>query len=159
SITANLRRLNSTMERELIRCRLELGVVEKDLESFAYSVSHDLRAPLRAIEGFSRIVIEDYAGALDPEGQKLIGFVQNNSQQMMRLIEDIVQYYRITRAKISRSPQNVLEMARSVWEEFSSKNAGGPPELVLGKLPSTLADGKALRHILCQLLSNAIKFS
>jgi signal transduction histidine kinase/ActR/RegA family two-component response regulator len=159
SIVTNLRRLNSELESKVLGYRDELAAAEKDLDSFAYSVSHDLRAPLRAIEGFSRIVTEDFAGALDPEGQKLVGYVQNNAHQMMRLIEDIVTFYRVTRSPLSKSMLNVSELSQSVWEELTAKAGLVDLKLEKSSLPLAFADAKAMRHILTQLFSNALKFT
>jgi len=141
----------------------QLKQANDELESFAYSVSHDLRAPLRAIDGFSRIVVEDYGDTLDAEGQRLLGIVRNNALRMQQLIEDILHFSRLGRTAMQDASIDMKAMVAEVWAEvLASVQAGAARrkiEFILGDLPPAHGDRAMVRQIWANLLGNAAKFT
>lgn len=131
----------------------------KELESFSYSVSHDLRTPLRAIDGFSKILMEDYGDKLDAEGLRLLGVVRGNTDRMAQLIDDILQFSRMGRQELSLAPVDMAHLVRTVFAELQPACAGRDVRLEVGPLPPTLADAALIRQVLVNLLTNAIKFT
>lgn len=131
----------------------------KELESFSYSVSHDLRTPLRAIDGFSKILIEDYEDKLDDEGKRLLKVVRSNTERMGNLIDDILQFSRMGRQELSLAPVDMEYLVRMVFAELQPVFAGRDVQLELASLPPTLADAALIRQVLINLLTNAIKFT
>jgi signal transduction histidine kinase len=138
----------------------ELEQTNRELEAFAYSVSHDLRAPLRAIDGFSKIVLEDYGDRLDDEGRRLLGVVRLNTERMGRMIDDILRFSRTARQEMSTREVDMEKLTREVFDELSALE---PPErrilLQVADLPFACGDQAMLRQVLVNLLSNAIKFT
>jgi signal transduction histidine kinase len=136
----------------------ELEAANKELESFSYSVSHDLRSPLRAIDGFSRIVLEDYAGRLDAEGRRLLGVIRDNSRKMGQLIDDLLEYSRLGRKPLASAE---IDMKRLVEEALGELPAAGgrSPRLDVGALPPARGDATLLKQVWANLLANAAKFS
>ncbi|MBI5446784.1 MAG: PAS domain S-box protein, partial [Deltaproteobacteria bacterium] len=114
---AEIRRLNAELEERVERRTQELMAKTKELEGFAYSVSHDLRAPLRAIDGFSKMIEEDHAAHLDDEGQRLFGVVRDNARRMGRLIDDLLAFSRAGRHDVQRSRVDVGAHVRDVLRE------------------------------------------
>ncbi|MEW6166510.1 MAG: PAS domain S-box protein [Pseudomonadota bacterium] len=156
---AALRDLNATLERRVAQRTAELEAANKELEGFAYSVSHDLRAPLRAVDSFSKIVVDDYADKLGAEGQRLLGTIRRNAQTMGRLIDDILAFSRAGRGELSRVEVDVAALAREVFAELLPAAGQRRIELCVGALPPAQADRAMLRQVLVNLLSNAIKFT
>ena len=140
------------------RAAEQLEAANKELESFSYSVSHDLRSPLRAIDGFSRILLEDYAAALDAEGRRLLGVICDNSRKMGQLIDDLLEYSRLGRKPLASAE---IDMRRLAEEAFSAlpAAAGRAPRLELGELPPARGDATLLKQVWFNLLANAAKFS
>ncbi|MFA6312264.1 MAG: response regulator [Sterolibacterium sp.] len=137
----------------------KLEEANKDLESFAYSVSHDLRAPLRAIDGFSGMVVKRYADKLDDEGRRLLTVVRDNAQKMGQLIDDILAFSRMGRQGITLSEVNMDGLAREVFEELRLSAAGREIKVEIGPLPVARGDLAMLRQVWVNLLGNAIKFT
>lgn len=131
----------------------------KELESFSYSVSHDLRTPLRAIDGFSKMLMEDYEDKLDDEGKRMLRIVRTNTERMGQLIDDILQFSRTGRQELTLSPVDMEHLVRTVFSELQPHYAGRDVRLQVGPLPPTLADSPLIRQVLINLLSNAIKFT
>ena len=136
----------------------ELEAANKELEAFSYSVSHDLRAPLRAIDGFSRIVQEDYAGKLDDEGGRLLGVIRDNSRKMAQLIDDLLEYSRLGRKPLSAGAIDMKRLVEDVFGELQA-SGGTPHRLVLAALPPARGDATLVKQAWTNLLANAIKFS
>ena len=154
-----VRRLNAELEQRVAERTAQLEAANKDMEGFGYSVSHDLRSPLRAIDGFSRILLEDYAGKLDDEGRRLLHVVGDNAQKMGELIDDILAFSRTTRQEVTRSEINMVELVREVMEELAPDTGGRELKLEIGMLPPAYADRTMLHQVLLNLLGNAIKFT
>jgi len=137
----------------------QLEKKNKELEAFSYSVSHDLRAPLRAIDGFCRILEDDYAPALDAEGKRCIGVVRQNAQRMGMLIDDLLRFSKMGRQAIQPEVIDLNEFVAEIVEELKPQTLGRVVELRVGAMPSVRADRAMMRQLLTNLLSNAIKYS
>lgn len=137
----------------------QLESANKELETFAYSVSHDLRAPLRAIDGFSNMLLNDIGGKLDPESRRKFNVIRDNAQKMDKLINDVLNFSRTGRAEISPSPIDMKSLAREVWNELRAGNPDRNMELIIDGLPSAVGDRVLIRQVLSNLLGNAVKFT
>jgi signal transduction histidine kinase len=136
----------------------QLEAANKELESFSYSVSHDLRSPLRAIDGFARILTEDHGGKLDDEGRRLLGIVRDNSQKMGRLIDDLLAFSRLGRKPLANTLIDMKRLVEEVLEELETPDPKSR-ELVVGKLPPVQGDAVLVKQVWANLLANAVKFS
>jgi light-regulated signal transduction histidine kinase (bacteriophytochrome) len=140
-----------------VRKRTEaLEAANKELESFSYSVSHDLRAPLRAVDGYARMLEEDYAARLDDEGRRLLGVVRQSSVRMGRLIDDLLAFSRLGRQQLAKLPVDMAELARDVVTELRN---GATASVELGALPGARADRALIRQVWINLVGNALKYS
>jgi light-regulated signal transduction histidine kinase (bacteriophytochrome) len=139
----------------------ELEAAHKELESLAYSVSHDLRAPLRAIEGFARILSEDYASRLDDEGRRYLEIVAASASKMNRLMDDLLAYSRLSRVPLQISRFQPGSLIESVFQEVQAQEKAPKraARLTVQPLPSIDADEALIRQLFRHLLSNALKFA
>ena len=154
-----IRRLNDELERRVVERTAQLEAANKELEAFAYSVSHDLRAPLRAIEGYTRILLEDYKPSLDAEGQRICAVVQNETQRMGQLINDLLAFSRLNRATMQPSPIDMATLVNSIFYELTSSQDRLRIDFRVDPLPPATGDPTLIRQVWTNLLSNAIKFS
>ncbi len=154
-----LRQQLAAQNRLLIERTEELAASNRELEAFSYSVSHDLRTPLRAIDGFSRMLSNKCTDRLDDEGKRLIQVVRDNAAKMAELIDGILEFARSGRAALRLSHVDVEQMVQSVWADLESDRAGREVHLRIGPLPPVRADPNLLRQVWTNLLSNAIKFT
>ena len=154
-----IRQLNAELEHRVLERTAELESANRELEAFSYSISHDLRTPLRAIDGFSRIVFEEYASALDPEARRLLGVIRSNTQHMGQLIDDLLDFSRLGHTEVHRARIDMTSMVRSVFEELLPPGEAGKTEFRVGSLPDAFSDPALIRQVWANLLSNAIKFS
>jgi len=129
------------------------------LEAFSYSVSHDLRAPLRAIDGFSRILLQDYVAALPEEAQEYLRDVRASTLQMGQLVDDLLAFARLSRQPIKKQPVPVDQMVGQCLEELSGEHKGRRVNVSVGPLPAGLADPALLKQVWTNLLSNAFKYT
>jgi signal transduction histidine kinase len=136
----------------------ELSAVNRELESFSYSVSHDLRAPLRAIAGFVQILEEDHAAAFAPEARRALERVKANATRMGQLIDDLLAFARIGRQPISRQPVDVTHLARTAADEAMA-GAAHPIDLVIEPLPPCHGEPALLKQAFANLIANAVKFT
>lgn len=137
---------------------LQVEHSNKELESFSYSVSHDLRAPLRALNGYSKILEEDYGSQLDNEARRLLGNIKYNSQKMGVLIDDLLAFSRLGRKEVKKVMVNANDMVQSVLNEM--KGPGNPlPTLEIAPLAPGEADPVLLHQVWVNLISNAVKYS
>ncbi|MFQ5793311.1 MAG: histidine kinase dimerization/phospho-acceptor domain-containing protein, partial [Acidobacteriota bacterium] len=154
-----IRELNLSLERRVAERTAELEAANKELEAFTYSVAHDLKAPLRAIDGFSSILQDDYAGRLDAEGQRLLAVVRQSTAQMGRLIDDLLALSRVSRQEFRASAIDTTELVREVFEELKAEAPERELRFQLNPLPPIRADRTMVRQVFSNLLSNAIKFT
>ena len=154
-----VRRLNADLEQRVRDRTAQLEESNKELEAFSYSVSHDLRAPLRAIAGFTRILASEYAPHLNTEGKRICSVIDENTGKMSRLIDDLLAFSRLGRAEMSLSPIDIQTMANSVFHELTTPESLARIDFQVGTLPPTVADPTLMRQVWMNLLSNAIKFS
>ena len=154
-----IRKFNEELEIRVEHRTAELKAVNKELEAFSYSVSHDLRAPLRSIDGFSQILIEDYSGNIDEDGHKYLERIRNNCGRMNQLIDDLLKLARITRTKVNRGKLNLGEIAQSV--AYNLKIAA-PDRDVRFEIEDVLwasCDGGLIFVVLENLIGNAFKYT
>ncbi len=152
--------LNAELERRVARRTELLTEANRELEAFSYSVSHDLRAPLRAIDGFSRILSEEKGSQLDDEGRRLLGIVSGNARKMGQLIDDLLAFSRSSRAEMRRTEVDMTSLARAAFAEARlAAPSGERVELRLANLPPAQGDPDLLRQVWVNLVGNAVKFS
>ncbi len=154
------------MEAEIFRssqklqaANQELEAANKELEAFSYSVSHDLRAPLRGVNGYVRIIQEDYADRLDAEGHRLLDVVADQAKRMGQLIDDLLEFSRLGRTPMRRREVDMRELARAVFESLTCGLPGPAPRLEIAALPPAQGDVAMLRQVFANLLENSIKFT
>lgn len=140
---------------------LEKRVAERtaELEAFSYSVSHDLRTPLLTIDGFSRMLLEDYAGGLDAEGQRLLKIICHNSQNMGRLIDDLLAFSRLGRQEMRPAEIEMRGLADAVWAELVATVPERKLQFHLQPLPAAYGDQAMIRQVFVNLFANALKFT
>ena len=154
-----LRRLNGELEQRLEQRTHALEVANKELEAFSYSVSHDLRAPLRAINGFSRLVTEQYAGNLDEEGRDMLGRVSAGAEKMGLLIDDLLRLSRISRQAMKTERVDLSGLSRELAGELQATEPGRKAEWLIAPQVTGRGDAGLLRVVLQNLLDNAWKYS
>ena len=137
----------------------ELLAANKELDAFSYSVSHDLRSPLRAIDGYARMLEEDYGKTLDAEGVRLLGVVRANSHRMGQLIDELLAFSRLGREPLRTRPVQLNELVTQIIDETRTDHNGRIIDFVIGSLGIAEADPTLLKQALVNLLSNAIKFT
>lgn len=158
----NVRRMRLEIEQLQQRLRehiAELEVANKELESFSYSVSHDLRAPLRAISSYSSILVEDYSEQIPAEARVLLGKVTDNAHRMGRLIEHLLHFSQLSRQAINKQPVNVSQLVAEVADDLCKEAAGRVIDLRIAPLPNAVGDAVLLRQVFINLLANAFKFT
>ena len=154
-----IRNLNASLEQRVSERTAELQAVNKELESFCYSVSHDLRAPLRAIDGFSQALEEDYQSLLDNSGKNYLQRVRSATRRMAKLIDDLLELSRVTRAEINRSQVDLSQLANQVQEELQQGSRDRTVEWSICPGMRAYGDPRLLRIVLDNLLGNAWKFT
>jgi light-regulated signal transduction histidine kinase (bacteriophytochrome) len=158
-LDADVRRVNAQLQRRVAELTQQLAAAAQDLESFSYSVSHDLRAPLRAIDNFSSILHKEYADQLDAEGRRLIAVVRKNAARMGTLIKAILAFAHAGERDLILADIDLEALSRDVLEELTPSFAGRQVSVQMHDLPHIRADTTAIRKVLLNLLANAIKFT
>jgi signal transduction histidine kinase len=151
--------LNTQLEQRVIERTEQLEAANKELEAFSYSVSHDLRAPLRAVDGFSKFVLEDYEDKLDSEGIRLLKLIRSNTQKMDQLITDLLALSRVARNDLNFSGIDMTQMAISMFNETAAPDVSDKMRTKVDPLPEAYADPTYMRQVWTNLIANAIKFS
>jgi PAS domain S-box-containing protein len=137
----------------------QLEVANKELDSFTYSVSHDLRAPLRAIDGYSRMILKQQGDTFDEKTTRLFDVIRSSTKIMSKLIDDLLALSRLGREALSLSRFNMKDLTKDVWEELKAANPDRPIDLKIGQLPRGRGDRSLIKQVLVNILSNAIKFT
>ena len=150
---------NAALERRLHQRNAELEAANEELRAFSYSVSHDLRAPLRAVEGFSRILVEDHAAELSPPARRLVDKVVGGATRMTQLIEDLLRFSQLGRQPLSKQPVDMAHLIRAVVEELRAQEPDRAVVVQIGDLPGCEGDPALLRQVVVNLLGNAFKFT
>lgn len=156
---AEIHRLNAELEERVVQRTAQLAAANQELERFAYSVSHDLRVPLRAIDGFSQILRRRYDATLDDEGKRLLGVVRDNTKRMAQLIDDILAFSRMGRLEIKPATIDMGGLVRAICEELQPSLGDRALDLEIAALPTAQGDPSLLRQVWINLLANAIKFT
>ena len=154
-----IRKLNEELEQRVLQRTAELEAANKELEAFSYSVSHDLRAPLTAIDGFSVVVFEDYSDKLDEEGKRFLNIIRSNAKKMGGIINDLLSLSRIGRKEIAVSEIDIESLAKTVFDEIKATIPEREVRFNVKPLPSAPADSGLIHQVFFNLLSNAIKFT
>ena len=154
--------INREMVREIDerkQAEEALEAANKELEAFSYSVSHDLRAPLRAVDGFSRVLLEKYEAQLPSEAQRYLRLVRDNAQQMGRLIDDLLTFSRLSRQPLKLQPVSLAKLVRQALQDLRSEQEGKRVEFEIADLPPCSADPALLKQVWLNLLANALKYT
>lgn len=154
-----LRELNVELERRVADRTTQLEAANNELEGFSYSVSHDLRAPLRAVAGFSQMLLEDHAGQLDKEAKRKLGVIRSEAQRMGMLIDDLLAFSHLGRKAMQVNELDMTELTRTTFEGLNGQHQGPKVEFHLGSLPRGKGDRTLLGQVWANLLANALKFS
>ena len=150
--------LNESLEVRVQERTAELSEANKALEAFSYSVSHDLQAPIRTMVGFTKIIKQEYAAKLDPELNKLLGFIDSGSKRMAELIDDLLKLAKYDKEVLRLAPVNMTELINGTWANIKRSNPNHAI-LELAELPEVQADGSLIQQVVINLLTNAVKYS
>ncbi len=156
---AAVRELGAVLEERVRERTAQLEASNRELEAFSYSVSHDLRAPLRAVNGYARILLEDHGPQLSEEGRRVIGVIVSEALRMGRLIDDLLRFSRLGRQALSRGLTDTTAMVQGVWDELLANAPCREAELRLGWLPEVWADAALFRQVWLNVVGNALKYS
>jgi PAS domain S-box-containing protein len=150
---------NQKLELMVAERTRELEVANRELESFSYSVSHDLRAPLRSVHGYMNIFSEEYAAGLDDEARRLMKIILDNAKKMGQLIDDLLAFSRLGRKELVKTDISMTDLVHGVWEEQKRGEDHRVIDFSLGPLPRAFADSVTMRHVWSNLISNALKYT
>jgi two-component system sensor kinase len=154
-----MERISLELEQRVEERTAQLNATIRELEAFSYSISHDMRAPLRAIDGFSQMLQDDYNDKLDSEGKRLIEVIRNNTLNMGRLIDGLLAFSRLGRQQMESAPLSMSDLVKDAIEEVRPSINGRNVEFRVSTLPNVTGDRVLLRQVLINILSNAVKFS
>jgi light-regulated signal transduction histidine kinase (bacteriophytochrome) len=156
---AALRKSNDEMEQRVLDRTRELQAANKELEAFSYSVSHDLRAPLRHVNGFTELLQKHVGSTLDEKGQRYLKTISDSVKQMGLLINDLLAFSKMGRTELRFTTVNLEPLVKQVWEELQPEMDGRRIDWEIGALPEVCGDRAMLRQVLINLLGNAVKYS
>ncbi|MEE8364105.1 MAG: ATP-binding protein [Dehalococcoidia bacterium] len=147
------------LERRVAERTAGLVAANEELEAFAYSVSHDLKAPLRSVDGFARILLEEHAAELPPRARRYLGQVREGTQRMGALVDGLLRFSRLSREPLALARLAPAAVARQALAELGPEREGRQVEVAIGDLPECRAAPVLLRQVYVNLLSNALKFT
>jgi PAS domain S-box-containing protein len=156
---SKIKQLNEELELRVIQRTRQLEAVNKELEAFSYSVSHDLRAPLRSVHGYTKILLEEYENKLDDEGKRICKIISSSATQMGGLIDDLLSFSRIGRSTLNPSTIDMKKMVRLLFEGMTSPSERERIVITIGKLQKSFGDVALIGQVWVNLLSNAIKYT
>jgi PAS domain S-box-containing protein len=156
---SQIKQLNEELEQRVIQRTQQLEAVNKELEAFSYSVSHDLRSPLRSVHSYTKILMEEYENKLDDEGKRICKIITSSATQMGGLIDDLLSFSRIGRSNLNPASIDMKKMVRLLFEGMTSPSERERIVLTIGKLPKSYGDVALIGQVWVNLLSNAIKYS
>ncbi len=157
--TKALGEFNQNLEKMVKDRTTELEAANKELESFSYSVSHDLRAPVRVMHSYMNIFMEEYGEQLDAEGKRLLNIVLKNGKKMGFLIDDLLAFSQLGRQELIRTIFSMTELVQMVWNDLYVKDGTRNVEFILKPLPDTLAERAMMQQVWINLISNALKYT
>ena len=156
---SDIRKLNEELEQKVIKRTSQLESANKELESFSYSVSHDLRAPLRAVQGYTNILHEDYGAQLDAEANRLMDNVVHNSQKMGQLIDDLLTFSHVGRKELLKMDIAIYDMVTTLCGEIKNERDNDNIQFKISELQAMHGDRIAIKQVWVNLISNAVKYS
>jgi signal transduction histidine kinase len=158
-VLGELKKLNAELDFRVRERTAQLEARNRDLNSFTYSISHDLRSPLRAMNGFSRLLLEDYPDKLDSKGKSYLRSISSNAIKMSELIDNLLLFSRVSTTQINRSVIDMNKVVRMIIEEYSKNAEWETIHFILDELPDAYCDGPMIKQVFVNLISNAVKFS
>jgi PAS domain S-box-containing protein len=158
-VDEKIKNLNATLELRIAERTTQLEAANKEQEAFSYSVSHDLRAPLRRVHGFTQILQEDYADKFDEDGQKLCLSITENTKKMGTLIDDLLAFAQLSHTDMQRSVINMKELINAVYLDITDAKSRERITLSIGEICNVAVDSTMIKHVWTNLLSNAVKYS
>jgi signal transduction histidine kinase len=150
---------NIQLEKKVEARTKELEIANKELESFSYSISHDLRAPLRTVNGFMQIFAEDYVGSLDEEAKRMMNKILISAKKMGNLIDDILEFSKLGRKELNKSTFSMNDLFQEVWWDQIRLESERDIELISDTMPEAFGDRTILKQVWVNLISNALKYS
>jgi PAS domain S-box-containing protein len=157
--SAEVVQLNAELEQRVATRTVELEAANKEMEAFSYSISHDLRAPLRAVNGFAGIVLEDFSAQLPEEGKRHLERIRKGGERMGELIDNLLAFSRLSRQSVNRQLMDTSKLVQNVLDELKSQRDGRQIEIKIGELPACHGDPALLKQVWVNLISNAIKYT
>lgn len=159
AMSVQIQNAHQDLEKKVADRTARLEAVNKELEAFSYSVSHDLRAPLRAVGGYAQILQEDYGTKLDTEANRIINAIINNAHMMGQLIDDLIAFSRISRKEVAHQPIDMKQLAETCLQEIQENNGKTKYNVHIESMPACYGDQSMIRQVWMNLISNAVKYS